>query len=142
MEVALQRDKEGRERAGENLTEWKDERLTHCKRKKKTKNKSDNIELVSQVASVTVSESSDHSERTSAIQMLFPFSASDFRGTILILPHPCRPLGCLCLSSVSLWPPLPLDGERARVLGLLELLTPIEALRWFCRNTHIRMREL
>lgn len=115
----------------------------HCKRKKKTKkNKSDNIELVSQVASVTLSESSKHSEHTSSIQMVFPFSASNFRGTILILPHPCRPLGCLCLSSVSLWPPLPLDGERVRVLGLLELLTPMEALRWFCRNTHILMQEL
>lgn len=65
-----------------------------------------------------------------------------FRGTTLILPHPGRPLGCLCLSSVSLWPPLPLDGERVRVLGLLELLTPTEALRWFCRSTHLLTQEL
>lgn len=51
-----------------------------------------------------------------------------------ICPYPCLPLGCLWLSSVSLWPPLPLDGERVRVLGLLELRTPMEALRWFCRK--------
>lgn len=51
-----------------------------------------------------------------------------------VCPYPCLPLGCLCLSSVSLWPPLPLDGERVRVLGLLELRTPMEALRWFCRK--------
>lgn len=51
-------------------------------------------------------------------------------------PHPCLPLGCLCRSSVSLWPPLPLDGERVRDLGLLELLTPTEALRWLCGDTH------
>lgn len=50
-------------------------------------------------------------------------------------PYPCLPLVGRCLSSVSLWPPLPLDGERARVLGLLELLMPMEALRWPCRNT-------
>lgn len=49
--------------------------------------------------------------------------------------YPCLPLGCRCLSSVSLWPPLPLDGERVRVLGLLELLIPMDALRWLCRNT-------
>lgn len=53
-------------------------------------------------------------------------------------PYPCLPLGCRCLSSVSLWPPLPLDGERVRALGLLELLTPMEALRWFCRDTQTR----
>lgn len=52
--------------------------------------------------------------------------------------YPCLPLGCRCLSSVSLWPPLPLDGERVRALGLLELLTPMEALRWFCRDTQTR----
>lgn len=48
--------------------------------------------------------------------------------------YPCLPLGCRCLSSVSLWPPLPLEGDRVRALGLLELLTPMEALRWPCRN--------
>lgn len=55
-----------------------------------------------------------------------------------VLTYPCLPLGCRCLSSVSLWPPLPLDGERVRALGLLELLTPMEALRWFCRDTQTR----
>lgn len=66
------------------------------------------------------------------IQYIFPPQAA----------YPCLPRGCRCLSSVSLWPPLPLDGERVRVLGLLELLMPMEALRWPCRNTPSPIKTL
>lgn len=48
--------------------------------------------------------------------------------------YPCLPVGCRCLSSVSLWPPRPLEGDLVRFLGLLELLTPMDARRWPCRD--------